>query len=71
MLGDILAGLVYIRRSPIVLILLLMGLATSLLAMPFRFLMPIFVVDVYRMGPEAMGLLVTIMGGGSLAGRCS
>ena len=68
MLGDILEGLVYIRQSPLVLILLLMGLATSLLAMPFRFLMPIFVVDVYRMGPEAMGLLVTIMGGGSLVG---
>ena len=67
-MGDILAGLVYIRHSPIVLILLLMGLATSLLAMPFRFLMPLFVVDVYRMGPEAMGLLVTIMGGGSLVG---
>ncbi len=68
MMGDILAGLIYIRQSPLVLILLLMGLATSLLAMPFRFLMPIFVVDVYKMGPEAMGLLVTIMGGGSLAG---
>ena len=68
MIGDIIEGLVYIRRSPLVLILLLMGLATALLAMPFRFLMPIFIVDVYRMGPEAMGLLVTIMGGGSLAG---
>ena len=68
MIGDIIEGLVYIRRSPLVLILLLMGLATALLAMPFRFLMPIFVVDVYRMGPEAMGLLVTIMGGG-IAGR--
>ena len=68
MIGDIVEGLLYIRRSPIVLVLLIMGLATSLLAMPFRFLMPLFVVDVYRLGPEAMGLLVTIMGGGSLAG---
>ena len=68
MIGDIIEGLVYIRRSPLVLVLLLMGLATALLAMPFRFLMPLFVVDVYRLGPEAMGLLVTIMGGGSLVG---
>ncbi len=68
MIGDIVAGLIYIRRNQLVLVLLLMGLATSLLAMPFRFLMPLFVVDVYRLGPEAMGLLVTIMGGGSLAG---
>ncbi len=68
MIGDIIEGLVYIKRSPLVLVLLLMGLATALLAMPFRFLMPIFVVDIYKMGPEAMGLLVTIMGGGSLVG---
>jgi predicted MFS family arabinose efflux permease len=31
-------------------------------------MMPVFVVDVYRMGPEAMGLLVSLIGAGSLAG---
>lgn len=67
-LADIGAGLAYIRRTPMVLILLAIGLATALLAMPFRFLMPIFVVDVYHRGPEAMGLLVSLMGLGSLAG---
>ena len=65
---DIGEGLVYVWRSPIVLVLILMGLATALLAMPFRFMLPVFVVDVYRLGPDAMGLLVSIMGGGSLAG---
>lgn len=68
MMQDIIAGLAYIKNNNIVLVLLLMGLATTLLAMPFRFLLPLFVVDVYRMGPESMGLLVTIMGGGSLIG---
>ena len=68
MLADIRDGFSYIRRSPLVLVLLAMGLATALLAMPFRFLMPIFVVDVYGRGPEALGLLVTVMGAGSLAG---
>ena len=68
MLTDITEGLSYIRRSPLVLVLLLMGLASALFAMPFRFLMPVFVVDVYQRGPESMGLLVTLMGGGSLAG---
>ncbi len=66
--SDILEGLKYVVRSPIVLILLIMGLATALLAMPFRFLMPVFVVDVYGRGPESMGLLVTIMGVGALIG---
>ena len=68
MIGDIKDGLSYILASPLVLVLLVMGLATALLAMPFRFLMPVFVVDVYHRGPEALGLLVSIMGAGSLAG---
>ena len=68
MLKDIVAGLRYVRQSRIVMLLMFMGLATSLLAMPFRFLMPVFVVDVYQRGPESMGLLVAIMGGGSLVG---
>lgn len=65
---EIIAGLVYIRHSHIVLVLLVMGLATTLFAMPFRMLMPVFVVDVYHLGPDSMGLLVAVMGGGSLAG---
>ena len=68
MASDIAQGLRYVLNSPVVLILLLMGLATALLAMPFRFLMPVFVVDVYSRGPESLGLLVTIMGVGSLVG---
>jgi MFS family permease len=68
MLKDIKSGLVYVIHSRMILVLLVMGLATSLLAMPFRFLMPVFVVDVYKTGPEAMGLLVTIMGLGALVG---
>ena len=67
-MNDIAEGLVHIWHSPLVLVLLVMGLATTLLAMPFRFLMPVFVVDIYRLGPDSMGLLVAAMGGGSLAG---
>ena len=68
MFRDILAGLRYVRSSRMVMLLLFMGLATSMLAMPFRFLMPVFVVGVYDRGPESMGLLVAIMGGGALVG---
>ena len=67
-LADIKAGLVYIRRSPLVMALLVMGLASALFAMPFRYLLPIFVVDVYHAGPKAYGLMVSINGLGSLAG---
>ena len=68
MLRDIGAGLSYIKGNQMVLVLLVMGLATTLLASPFRMLMPVFVVDVYHRGPDSMGLLVAIMGGGSLVG---
>jgi len=63
---DIGAGLSYIRRTPFILALLLIGLSTTVLAQPFRFLMPVFIVDIYRLGPEYMGLLVSAMGGSSL-----
>ena len=68
MLRDIKAGLSYISRSPLVLTLLAMGLGTALFAMPIRFLMPVLVVDLYHRGPESLGLLVSIMGVGSLVG---
>ena len=67
-IADIKAGLVYIKQSPMVRILLFIGLITALLAMPFRFLMPVFVVEVYDKGPESMGLLVSLMGAGALVG---
>ena len=67
-LADISAGLSYICRTRMVMVLLLLGLATTMLAMPFRFLMPVFVVDIYHKGPEAMGLLVSLMGLGTLVG---
>ena len=61
-------GPVYIKGNSMVLVLLVMGLATTLLASPFRMLLPVFVVDIYHRGPDSMGLLVAIMGGGSLVG---
>ena len=68
MMADIKAGLAYIGRSPLVMVLLVTAMATTMLAMPFRFLMPVFVVDVYNRGPDDMGLLLTMMGVGTLIG---
>ena len=67
-LSDIKAGISYIRRAPLVQALLIIGLTSTVLAMPFRFLMPIFIVDIYNLGPEAMGLMVSGMGVGALGG---
>lgn len=67
-LSDIGAGLSYIRSSSLVMALLIIGLTSTVLAMPFRFLMPIFIVDIYHLGPEAMGLMTSMMGLGTLGG---
>ena len=36
--------------------------------MPFEFLLPVYVVDMYGRGPEALGILISLIGVGSLIG---
>ena len=40
----------------------------ALIAMPFEFLLPVYVVDMYGRGPEALGILISLIGVGSLIG---
>lgn len=68
MIDEIKAGLSYIGQAKTIKMLLIVGLVTTVLAQPFRFLMPVFVVEIYHVGPEFMGLLVAVMGGSSLVG---
>jgi MFS family permease len=68
MARDIVAGLAYIRRKSLVLVLLVMGLSTTLLANPFRFIMPVFIVDIYQRDADSMGLMMAVMGAGTLVG---
>ena len=68
MTSDIAAGVKYAFGHSLIRVLLIVTLFTTLLTMPFQFLMPVFVVDVYQLGPDAMGVLIAITGGASLAG---
>ncbi len=68
MLTDIKEGLQYIWRSPFILTLLLFGLSSVLIVMPYRMLLPVYVVEVYGRGSESLGLLLSLVGLGSLAG---
>jgi MFS family permease len=61
-------GLSYIKRNRLIIVLIVLSISTALLSMPFRSLLPVFIVDVFRKGPEALGMLVSIMGIGSIAG---
>jgi MFS family permease len=66
--SEIREGLSYILKNPLVIILIVIGLSFSLLVMPIRMLMPIFIVDIYHRGPDALGLLFSAMGLGALVG---
>ena len=68
MLHDIRDGIQYILRSPFILTLLLLGLSMVLIVMPYRCLLSVYVVEVYGRGSESLGLLMSIVGVGSLAG---
>ena len=65
---EIVEGLNFVLKNQLIFILLLLALATTLFAMPFRFLLPIFIKDIYHLGPDAMGLLVSLTGLGALIG---
>lgn len=68
MFAEIKEGISYIKKNNLVLVLLIVGLVTVMLATPFRFLLPVFVVDIYLRESGAMGLLLSMIGLGSLAG---
>lgn len=68
MLHDIKDGIQYLMRSPFILTLLVFGLCMVMIVMPYRFLLPVYVVEVYGRGPDSLGLLMSIVGIGSLAG---
>ncbi len=65
---EIAAGLRYIRENGIIVLLIVTAMTTALLALPFRSLLPIYIVEVFGRGPEALGLLVTLMGLGAIGG---
>ncbi|MDA1279789.1 MAG: MFS transporter [Chloroflexi bacterium] len=65
---DIGQGIAYTRQNRTVLMLLLVALSTALLAMPFRSLLPVQIERVFKMEVEALGLLMSMIGVGSLIG---
>ncbi len=65
-ISEIKIGIVYMYKEKLLFSMLVTSLIYSLFAEPFRFLLPIFVKDIYLQGPEAMGILTTLMGLGSV-----
>ena len=61
-------GLNYIRRSPVLVALLLMAVVPIMFGMPYQMLMPVFAEDVLDVGVRGLGFLMAAVGLGALAG---
>ena len=67
-ISEIKEGLNYVRHTPIVLLVLALGLLSFFLSWPFHTLIPVFIKDIYGLGPGAMGLMLGFLGAGALVG---
>ena len=67
-LKEIKLGFQYIGKNKLIVILIVISAVTTLLSMPFRSLLPIYIVDVFHRGPEILGLLLSVMGIGAIIG---
>lgn len=63
------AGISYVSRSRILIGLTTMNLGMAILVIPFiNGLLPVYAVEVYSVGPEGLGLLLSAAGVGSFVG---
>lgn len=60
-------GLGYVRRSPILVLLLALAFVPMVFGMPYQVLMPIFALDVLDVGRSGLGYLLSMAGIGALA----
>jgi MFS family permease len=65
---DIVEGFRYVRRDPTLGPLLFFNICFAILAMPYVFMLPGYVADVFEDGADRLGLLLSLIGGGALAG---
>jgi MFS family permease len=61
-------GFSYVISNKLILALMVLGLAPSVLGMPFISLMPVFAVNVFGGGSQTQGLLLTMVGIGAVIG---
>jgi len=63
------AGIRFAATDPVARVIVVIGLVPPLLLIPsFSALMPIFAADIFRAGPEGLGLLLSAVGAGGVIG---
>jgi len=66
--SDFKSGFNYIRSTPLILGLLLLGTVPMIFAMPHQTLLPVFADDVWHVGSSGLGVLTAMSGVGGLIG---
>jgi len=67
-LRELKEGVVYVSRDPIIRAILLLLALCGILGIPYVTVMPVYAREVLNGGPRVLGLLMSAMGAGALAG---
>lgn len=59
---------VYLKRTPLLLALVLLGVVPAMIGQPYQYLMPIFALEIFQVGAEGLGVLTAAAGVGALLG---
>ena len=68
MLGEITDGIRYVGQNRVVLLVLITGIATAMISMPFRMQMPVFARRLYESDASEIGWLMMLTGVGGVIG---
>lgn len=66
--GDFREASTYVRDSPVVMSVLILTVAPMIFAFPYTAMMPLFADELLNVGPDALGLLLSVAAVGALAG---
>lgn len=66
--GDIREAAVYVKNSPAVRSLLILAVVPMVFAFPYTAMMPMFAIDLLHLGPEGVGILLSVAAAGALVG---
>lgn len=65
---DVREAALYVKNSPSVQSLLILAIAPLAFAFPYTAMMPLFANDLLRLGPEGLGILLSVAAAGALSG---
>src|SRR5215203_3377839 len=66
--ADIQDAAVYVKNSPSVQSLLILAVVPMVFAFPYTAMMPLFAEDLLQLGPEGLGILLSVAAAGALVG---